>query len=366
LRFVASFLLRALAVFAVLYILWLPLQPSFTRLLAGVAQPVLRLVEDPPLITSLTAEENRIQIFSYLTGFQTPMASWSTETLGGFLLAPLVLILVVAAPHVRRATLFWGAGSVLLLVFLIIVGIAVTQLKLVAQTHAAGALGITVHTSAEQAAMKRINEALYVVGMFALPAFLCFATYCYARWLQPADAAARRGPRLKLISILVVAMGVGGWLLFAAAPDPGTDPDAYHEGWAKILRLNPGFAPAQVNVALHLAGEGLLDEAIELYRSALETHPELIEAHFNLGNALLEKGLPDRAAASYRETVRRAPAHAAAHRNLGVAYGRLERPCDALTHLRRSADLDRGFATESALQRALADFEGRCRPAAAR
>ena len=295
------------------------------------------------------------------------MAFWSTKTLGGFLLAPLVLILVVAAPHLRRGTLLWVGGSVLLLVFLIIVGIAVTQLKLVAQIHAANELGITVHTSAEQAALKRINDALYVVGMFALPAFLCFAMYCYVRWLQPAraaDSAARRGPRLKLISILVVAAGVGGWILFAAVPDPGTDPDAYHEGWAKILRLNPRFAPAKVNVALHLAGDGMLDEAIDLYRSALETNPELFEAHFNLGNALLEQGLPDRAAASYLEAVRRAPAHAEAHRNLAIAYRRLERPCDALSHLRKSADLDVGFAAKAALQRAMTDLQTRCEPPA--
>ncbi len=356
-------MLRALTAFALLYVLWLPLQPRFTWLVATVAEPVIRLVEDPPLITSLTAEGNHVQLFSYLTGFQSPMASWSAETLGGFLLAPLVLILVLAAPHLRRATLLWFGGLVLLLVFLIIVGIAVTQLKLVAETHASTELGITVHTPAEQAAMQRVNDALYVVGMLALPAFLCLTTYCYVRWRQPAPASApavRHVRRWKPISILLFTAGVGGWILFAAAPDPRTDPHAYHEGWAKILRLNPQFAPAKVNVALHLAGSGRLDEAIDLYRSALETNPELVEAHFNLGNALFRKGLVDRAAASLLETVRRAPAHAEAHRNLALAYGQLERPCDALFHLRKSADLNARFAAEATLQRVLADLESRC------
>ena len=356
-------MLRALTAFALLYVLWLPLQPRFTWLVATVAERVIRLVEDPPLITSLTAEGDRVQLFSYLTGFQNPMASWSAETLGGFLLAPLVLILVLAAPHLRRATLLRFGGLVLLFVFLMIVGIAVTQLKLVAETYASTELGITVHTPAEQAAMKRLNDALYVVGMLALPAFLGLATYCYVRWLQPAPASApavRRAPRRKLISVLVLSAGVGGWALFAAAPDPGTDPTAYYEGWAKILRLNPQFAPAKVNVALHLASSGRLDEAIDLYRSALETNPELVEAHFNLGNALFQKGLAERAAASLLETVRRAPAHAEAHRNLALAYGRLERPCDALPHLRKSADLDARFAAEATLQRVLADLESRC------
>ena len=316
-------MLRALTAFALLYVLWLPLQPSFTWLVAAVAEPLIRLVEDPPLITSLTAEGNSVQLFSYLTGFQSPMASWSTETLGGFLLAPLVLIMALAAPHLRRAMLFWFGGLVLLFVFLVIVGIAVTQLKLVAETHASTVLGITLHTSAEQAAMKRINDALYVVGMLALPAFLCLATYCYVRWLPPApaaDSAVLRGRRFKRISILALAAGISVWVLFAVVPGPETDPDAYHEGWGKILRLNPQFAPAKVNVGLHLAGSGRLDEAIDLYRSALETSPELVEAHFNLGNALLDKGLPERAAASFLEAVRRAPAHAEAHRNLAVAY----------------------------------------------
>ncbi len=97
-------------------------------------------------------------------------------------------------------------------------------------------------------------------------------------------------------------------------------------------------------------------------RSALATHPELVEAHFNLGNALLESGLHDRAAASYLEAVRRAPAHAEAHRNLAVAYGRLDRPCDALAHLRKSADLNLGFAAEPAHQRAIAGLEPQCDP----
>ncbi len=109
-----------------------------------------------------------------------------------------------------------------------------------------------------------------------------------------------------------------------------------------------------------LAGSGRLDEAIDLYRSALEASPELVEAHFNLGNALLDKGLPDRAAASFLEAVRRAPAHAEAHRNLAVAYGRIERPCDALSHLRKSADLNASFAAEATLQRAMATLESQC------
>lgn len=358
-------MLRTLTAFALLYVLWLPLQPKFTWLMATLAEPILRLVEHPPLITSLATNGNSVQFYSFLTGAAEPMASWSTETIGGFLLAPIALILVLAAPAVRRSTLFRLLGLTLMLVFLIMVGIAVTQIKLAAGTHASTVLGIAVHTPAETAWLARINDVLYVVGMMGLPVFLFLATYAYLRWLPAGRAAApasnRRAQRWKTISGTALALVGGIWILLPLARSaPETDPASYHESWSKILRLNPQFAPAQVNVGLHLAGSGRLDEAIELYRSAVRNDPGLVEAHFNLGTAWLEKRRDDRAAESLLEAVRLSPAHAEAHRNLALAYGRLDRSCEALLHLRKSTDLSSRFAREPAVQRAVETLESRC------
>jgi hypothetical protein len=322
--------------------LWLPLQPLFTRLVAAAAGPVLRLVEDPPLVTSLVARDNSVLIYSFLTGFSEHMAAWSTQTMGVFVLAPLVLVL--AAPVGRWATRLAAAVVVLALVFVVCVGIAATQIQIVVETHGAKQLGIEVHTAAEKATLKRFNDALHVIGMLALPAFLFLTTYAYGLWVGPGGGPSRgRSVALRSPAIVVGAVAAAAsvaWLALAAVPEASRVPGDHHEGWAKVLELNPAFAPAQVNVALHLESTDRIDEAIELYRSALRKRPELPEVHYNLGNALTKRDRHEQAVASYRETLRLAPGHVAAHRNLGLALAKIDRPCDAARHLEQSTRLD--------------------------
>jgi tetratricopeptide (TPR) repeat protein len=124
--------------------------------------------------------------------------------------------------------------------------------------------------------------------------------------------------------------------------------------------MNPEFVPAQVNVALHLESVDKVDEAIDLYLSALRTRPDLPEVHYNLGNALLKKRLYEQATESYREALRLAPGHAAAHRNLGLALGRLNRPCDAVQHLERSAQLPGSTAADALLHREISRLRAAC------
>jgi len=350
--------------FAAGYALWLPLQPVFTKLIAAVAGPILRLVDDPPLVTSLVSRDNSIQIFSYLTGFGRPMASWSTETMGVFMLAPLVLVL--AAPVGRWSLRIVAAVAVLAVAFAGCVGIAVTQIQLVVEVYAAEQFGITVHTVAEQATLQRLNDGLHVIGMLALPAFLFLATYAYGLWLQPTEekgngrsVGAGRRPGIVVLGV-VTALALIVWISAAAVPDASVVPGDYHEGWAKLLRMNPEFVPAQVNVALHLESVDRVDEAINLYRSALRTRPDLPEVHYNLGNALVKKRLDEQATESFREALRLAPEHAAAHRNLGLARGRLERPCDAVLHLERSTQLLASTESNALLHQEISRLRAAC------
>jgi hypothetical protein len=342
----------------------LPLQPGFTKLVAAVAAPILRLLDDPPLVTSLVARDDSVRIFSYLTGFREPMASWSTETMGVFMLAPLVLVL--AAPVGRWPLRIVAAVAVSAVAFAACVGIAVTQIQLVVEFFAAEQLGIAVHTAAEQARLERLNDILHATGMLALPAFLFLATYAYGLWLQPTEdesAGHSRGTGWRLgivVPGVVAASALIVWIAMATVPDASVVPDDYHEGWAKLLRLNPEFVPAQVNVALHLESIGRLDEAIDLYRSALRTSPDRPEIHYDLGNALLEKRLYEQAVESYRETLRLAPGHAAAHRNLGLALGRLDRPCEAVRHLEQSARLPGSTESRARLRQEISRLRAAC------
>lgn len=330
--------------------------------MAAVAQPVLRLMDDPPLITSLVAGRDTVDFYSFLTGFRQPMGVWKAD-LTVFVLAPLALVLAV--PRGRLTTKLLAAAVLLPLLFAVCVTIAVVQLRLSAEAWAMGELGITLHAAEAKLRLERINVALFAVGMLALPSFLFLANYMLFAWnapARPAPAAGLGGRRGALVglaaggSVLAVALIA----VFAAAPVPSRDSLAYHRGWAALLELNPGFTTAQINLGLHLEREGDLDAAIALYREAIAAKPGLVAAHYNLGNALDRKGLSEQALASYRNALALEPEHAAAHRNLAVVFSRLNRPCDALRHLRRSASLDTNAAADPIVQRNLAKFEAAC------
>jgi hypothetical protein len=354
--------LRAAVVFAAGYALWLPLQSLYTRLVASAAGPILRLVDEPPLVTSLVARGDSIELYSYLTGFAKPMAAWSAETMGVFVLAPVVLVL--AAPVGRWSTRLAAAAVVLALVFCVSVGIAVTQIQIVVQAHAEQQLGIDVHTAARQATLGRFNDALHVIGMLALPAFVFLATYAYGLWLGPGEDKRGRSPvslRSRLVvSAVAAVLAVVAWMALASVPEASTTAGEYHEGWAEVLRLNPDFVPAQVNVALHLESTGRIDEAVDLYRSALSSRPEAPAVHYNLGNALRKQGRYEQAVESYGEVLRLAPEHAAAHRNLGLVLLGLERPCEALRHLEQSTRLDASAAGNVRLVEEIGRLRGLC------
>jgi tetratricopeptide (TPR) repeat protein len=240
----------------------------------------------------------------------------------------------------------------------------VTQIQLALAAYADGQWGIAVFSAAEGAALHRWNDVLFARGMLAFPAFVFLATYAWGLWVQPTPNAGRgghRASRLRLwlppfaVVVLIGATGVG----LALVPPASRVPDDYHEGWARVLELNPGFVPAQVRVALYLQSTGDLDEAVEIYRTAIAARPEMPELHYNLANALVQQGRDEQAMESYRVALALAPDHLAAHRNLGLALERAGRPCEAAHHLRQSVGLGDPASREE-LPRAIERLEAAC------
>jgi len=187
------------------------------------------------------------------------------------------------------------------------------------------------------------------------------AAYAWGTWLQPSVATTSRwrGPLITVLALAAVT--VATWLSLAAIPEPSTARGDYHDGWARVLRLNPGFAPAQINVALHFQATGRLDEAVELYHAALSSRPDLLEAHYNLGNALLELERNDDAADRFRAALRLDPGHAGAHRNLGLALARNNRPCEGVEQLELSVRLDPSAAANPRLAEEIGRLRELCR-----
>jgi hypothetical protein len=378
--------------YTLLYISWLSLGGVFIRLLSAGAQTVLALVEHPPIITALTVSGNIISVHSYFTGQPQPIASWNGEKLHIFMVASLALFCSV--PLRSRSERVKLAGLSLVLVSLVMLAICVVQLKSVAEMSASTRLGITLHTNREKAFLEWANRGLIMLGMLLVPAFIFLTSYL-SFWSdsQVRAACGDRGTGSSSGRIdshrplwkagLFAVTACGGAIVLLVAPHADPTPEMRLEGLHRILALNPSSAQARFSIGFHYEQEWKPDRALEFYQAALRLDPNLVVAHFgmgnvffrkgdfdqaircyeevlkrdpshasaryNLGNALFERGLYAQAAHAYEEILTLMPNHASAHKNLGVALTRLERPCEALGHLKRSTVLDRRYFTDASL-----------------
>jgi tetratricopeptide (TPR) repeat protein len=106
--------------------------------------------------------------------------------------------------------------------------------------------------------------------------------------------------------------------------------------WKKALELNPSSDKAHNNVGLLLAGSGKFEEAIPHFEKTLEINPEYPAAHSNLGVALAAIGKLEDAMAEFRQALAVDPNSGEAHNNLGralVLKGNLDQ---AIVHFRQA------------------------------
>lgn len=380
---------------------WLPVRPGFVHLLTRITERLLFLVDDPPVILTLSSRGDDILLYSYLNGGVRPLALWSAENLHIYMLASVALVLAVPLQGWRRRLGFLGLS--LAMVTLVAVLICVVQVKSVAGTSAERQLGLILNSPAEKEFLDAASRLLIMVGMHLLPAFLFLVSYI-SFWGGPsADrmgrviATSRRRLPAGLGTILtglVLAVAAGGMTLLASAAPHG--PADYLAGLTKVSRLNPASALARCSLGVFyeeggrfaeagasyrqalsldsgltmahyglgnvLFKQGALEEAAEAYQRALASDPTHVSAHLNLGITLFHQKLYADAARSFEEVLRLDPRRAAAHHNLGLALISLDRPCEALPHLERSVALDRAFAVDPAGRAEIARLKLACRP----
>ena len=111
--------------------------------------------------------------------------------------------------------------------------------------------------------------------------------------------------------------------------------------YEQILRHDPAYAPAYINLGtihFHLRRYG---RAEELYRRATEADPGYVLAFFDLGNVLDELDRPEESIAAYQRAIALAPRYADAHYNLALAYERKGACRAALRHWQAYSRLDR-------------------------
>jgi tetratricopeptide (TPR) repeat protein len=111
--------------------------------------------------------------------------------------------------------------------------------------------------------------------------------------------------------------------------------------YEEMLRLDPEYAPAYINLGtLHFHLRQFV-RAEELYRIATEKDPGYILAYFDLGNVLDELERPEESIAAYQKAVELAPRYADAHYNLALAFERKGEPRAALRHWHAYVRLDK-------------------------
>jgi tetratricopeptide (TPR) repeat protein len=375
-------------------------------MVAAAAERVLALVERPLILTALTARGNSITIYTYISGVAQPLTKLNCEYLHISVVTSLALALSV--PLKRWSVRARVCGLVLALVFFVMVAVCVVQLELTAENYASARLGLTIYTAREKAILDWAIRKSSLALVFVVPALLFLISYLMvwsgAGRASPRTIDKRSGPdtgsrrfiRIGWRSVSVaVAVSVTAWLLLVPPhADPAGRVDL--QGLQKIVNLNPSSARAHFGLAFNLEKAGRLDEALDSYQRALRLQPDLVEAHFgagnvffrkgafdlaasdyeevlkyqpgnmaarhNLGNTFLRRGLFDLAAQSYEEILRADPNDASAHKNLGETLLRLNRRCDALTHLERSTVLEPRLATDATLQANISTLRSICEP----
>ncbi|MFB8797813.1 MAG: tetratricopeptide repeat protein [Microcoleus sp.] len=110
-------------------------------------------------------------------------------------------------------------------------------------------------------------------------------------------------------------------------------------------KIHQETAETNFQTGQQLAGEGKLDEAIAIYRQAIELNPNNPEFHRSLGEVLQRVGKHQEAIASYRQAIELQPKFSKAYHNLGNALSQLKQWPEAIASYRQAIELNPNFPT---------------------
>jgi tetratricopeptide (TPR) repeat protein len=128
----------------------------------------------------------------------------------------------------------------------------------------------------------------------------------------------------------------------------------------QVLTLDPHCARAHHNLGIALTEQGHIELAITSLQSAIEVDPCYVEAHLNLANALRTAGRLKEAHARYLSAISLQPGNVKALHDLGTLRTQLKRPEEAAVTLRQVIRLDRdhvdGWNSLGLTQLAMGEF----------
>ena len=82
------------------------------------------------------------------------------------------------------------------------------------------------------------------------------------------------------------------------------------------------------------------DEALDLYKKAIEIDSTSEDAHYNSAIVYERKGMIDESIESYRKLLTINPSHAQAHNNIGILYEKKEMPIKAFSEFKQAVASD--------------------------
>jgi tetratricopeptide (TPR) repeat protein len=136
----------------------------------------------------------------------------------------------------------------------------------------------------------------------------------------------------------VQCYAIGRYVLGEALVQVGRLDEAI-QVYEEVLRLNPDYTEAHLNLGNVLYRTGQAQDAIGHYEAALRIRPEYAKAHYNLGLALWQAGQRQEAVGQYEQAVRINPDFPEAHLNLGITLSQVGSNQDAIIHFREAARL---------------------------
>ena len=127
----------------------------------------------------------------------------------------------------------------------------------------------------------------------------------------------------------------------------------------KALEIKPRYVDAYNNLGVAFVKQARFEEAVSEYRRALEIEPHDATAHVNLGIALYQQGRLPEAVAEYRTALQINPLSAEAHNNLGKALTAQEKIDEAMIECRKALSIRPDYADAHNNAGLILSYQGR-------
>ena len=110
------------------------------------------------------------------------------------------------------------------------------------------------------------------------------------------------------------------------------------------LQIKPDYAIAHYNLGYLLARNGQFEEGMIHFRESLRINPGNVEVYNDLGVALIMQGRLNDAVDQLQKALQLNPEYAPAHNNLGIALGRQDHLAEAIQHYQEALRHDPEYA----------------------